>query len=187
MLTGVLIAAAGNSTRMGQHKALLPIGESNFLEHLINIYLYAKIPSIIVTLPSSLSHMHHHSAIICKNDWPELGLVGSIRTALKHLPHIDALIINPIDAPLTPTSLVQQMCTYLFQDTPSIVSPYYRETPGHPVMFSKHFFNEINSNQCDNGVHILFQKYARHVRKVVWDSPKILANINSPQDYLLLN
>ena len=51
-----IILAAGESSRMGSDKALLPFADSNFLEHLIRLFLPRVAPLVVV--------LGHHADMI---------------------------------------------------------------------------------------------------------------------------
>lgn len=171
-----LIAAAGDSTRMGSPKALLPIGNSTFVEHLILVFSQARLEPIIVTLPTDIK-IHTHATCI-KNSFPHLGYMGSIKSALSILPDIDGLIICPVDCPLISPELIREMIKH----DGHIIIPTYHKQRGHPIAISSSLLYLLT----DDGLEKFLQN--RHdVIEIPWHNNSILSNINYPDEYLQIH
>jgi CTP:molybdopterin cytidylyltransferase MocA len=149
---------------------------------LLDVYERAGIKTVVVTMPEKINDNH------IPNAFPEEGLLGSIKTAIKLLPSdIDGLFINPVDAPCTSPDLVRALGS-LFDGTPKIAIARHKEKLGHPVAFSKHFFAELlDLHPKSGGARCVIKKHANCVRTTDSDDPRILCNINTKNDYFALN
>lgn len=123
-ITGVILAG-GTSRRMGQHKALLPLGDDSLIGHVIRqIRLVADERLLITNTPNAYAHLGlpMHSDII-----PDAGALGGIYTGLMSASH-DAVLCVACDSPF----LVPKLLTYLVSvlDDYDAVMPYtYRGNP----------------------------------------------------------
>lgn len=181
-----LIAAAGNSSRMKTPKALLEWRGRTFLEMLLEAYLQESIAKIYVTVSD---HPDERILRICERDkievtrnrFPDEGMLGSIRTVLT--PAFDAYLVNPIDAPFTPSKLISQMVC-AFDDKRTICVATHAGKKGHPIAFSKHFFHDVRTLDANlGGFAQIIQSHPRGIIEIESNDPRILCNINTPSDY----
>ena len=181
-----LIAAAGKSTRMGQEKLNLTLGKEyehrTFLDNLIFNYSKSQVSSLVITLPENLKKNQNTNFIAYShNIYPELEYSGSILTALKLHPDSDAIIINPIDAPFTSFELINLIIKNS-QNNPQIIIPEYQGKSGHPVLFSKHFYKELEKAAHTNGPREVIKKNSKHITKLNYNDSTVKANINRLSD-----
>jgi CTP:molybdopterin cytidylyltransferase MocA len=120
-----------------------------------------------------------------KNYFPELGYSGSILTALEFFGEVDALLITPIDCLGAEKELIEIILKHAQNCLqPKIIVPYFKNKPGHPVIFSKHFFKYFKIFAELGGPKILIKKNATHLVKIPWHNKNIISNFNHPKQYL---
>src|SRR5690348_9511499 len=105
MITG-LILAAGESSRMGRDKALLPYGGSTFLEHIVGTLHGAGIEHVTVVLGHHASEIQSgvnlHRAQVVLNQNYRQGQTSSLQAGLRSIDQevVQAVILCLVDHPL---------------------------------------------------------------------------------------
>lgn len=122
-VTGVILAG-GKSRRMGENKALLPLGEASLVEHVIRrMHRVTDELLLITNAPTEYTHLGlpMHSDII-----PDAGALGGIYTGLTYALH-DTVLCAACDSPF----LVPNLLTYLVSvlDEYDAVMPYTYKAP----------------------------------------------------------
>ena len=185
----VLIAAAGESTRMGRCKALLEFGESTFIQTLVTGYKKAGFEHIWVTVPEGddgerVSQHLTDTAICLPNQYPARGLHGSVLTFLAHSHSNSNFLMTPIDSPFVFPTLVKELRCRLAEKQPahlpSVALPTFKGQRGHPAVFS-------------SGCRTLFQRFdtprdvidhiGNHILEIETTHHEVLLNINDPASY----
>ena len=185
-----LIAAAGQSMRMGYPKALLPIDGDYAVISLAKTLFYYRLKTWI-TLPYFLYKNHqlrHQLALydtrLCLNAYDQEGFSGSIKTVLEHSVDSDGIIIIPVDAPYLSPSLLLSMITLArcFRTRPTILVPYAYGLAGHPVYFSHHFFADLFKGHILGGPRGIIQRSEKYVHRILWSDARIVKNLNYPHE-----
>ena len=122
-VTGVILAG-GTSRRMGQNKALLPLGDDSLIEHVIRRMRGVTDELLLITnTPTEYAHLglSMHSDIV-----PNTGALGGIYTGLTYASHAAVLCVA-CDSPF----LVPNLLTYLVSvlDEYDAVMPYTYKAP----------------------------------------------------------
>lgn len=188
-LAGILLAA-GESTRMGSNKALLPWLTTESLVSFQTRSLYAAgFDPIIVVLG--------YDADLIQLNVPQLPGVRTIRnhsyhqgrstsviSGIESLPSdIDAVTILNVDSPRTPEMLTQLREAYE-KSAPLLMVLSYRGTPGHPWIFSTKLTAEILTiTEEGRGLREVEYRHESEQHLVESNSPLALANINTVAEY----
>jgi CTP:molybdopterin cytidylyltransferase MocA len=187
-----MIAAAGNSTRMGTHKALTPLYGTYAICYSAQKICSINLHQIFVTLPCTLvidpdirEMLAHFHTKILSNYYPELGYAGSIKTVLEECAKdSDGILIDPVDSPIFSKKLLHTMISLanIHHDIPLIIVPHFILQAGHPVYFSKEFFTDLQNSIQQGGIRTLIASHKKHIRALLWPDPHILLNLNSHGD-----
>ncbi len=70
-----------------------------------------------------------------------------------------------------------------FSHYPQIILPVYQGARGHPLLFSRTYIPEILTQYEDTGLRGLLQVHDQAIQEVTVDSPTILQDIDTPDDY----
>lgn len=190
MLASVILSA-GQSSRMGSPKALLPFRGGTFLGHLLNVAgsdaaKAAGIDTIRVVLGA---HAEEIAAalglapeIVVVNPAWEQGQLSSIQAAIRSLPPdgVDGVMLFLVDHPLISAGLVAKLAAEFFQSGSSIVLPTYGGKRGHPVIFAQRLFGELLAAPAEQGARAVVWEHASEVREVATDEEGVLLNLNDP-------
>lgn len=184
-----IVLAAGDSTRMGQPKALLKIGPLVFLETIFKLLEEAKFDPIITVLGNDFreifqSIQNKRKILFLRNQFPEKGQLYSIQCGLKHVPgDVPGCLVALVDHPLV------ALTTYLAlhetaQNFPyKIIVPVFKGKRGHPVYFSRKYFSELLDAPLEEGARYVVQKYEKSIMELPVDDAGILVDIDTPEEY----
>ncbi len=186
---GVVILAGGNSSRMGMSKAFLSFDrDRTFLEKIIATYSDLGCARIIVVLNDKIQTRTdliqgigiNERVTILKNPTPEKGRLFSIRMGLQEMSKMDHVFLQNIDDPFTEGSILRSLLDAA--DQSSYCVPTYNEKGGHPILLSKPVVEHIaNIGNADGNLKHVLSKFTR--KNVATADPRVLVNINTPEDY----
>ena len=145
-----VILAAGGSMRMGYPKALLPMESDCFLTWILKVVQNSELGKPIVVLGKNAQdiqpRIREWQIDTLINTEPERGQLSSIQMALSSLPPESvAAMIWPVDQPLVPVSLVDNLARKFLDSGALIAYPVYGERLGHPAVFHRNLFRETGN------------------------------------------
>lgn len=186
---GIIILAAGASTRLGSPKQLLPYRGKSLLRHTAEAATASGCRPIVVVLGAQFERLAVEVQqlpvhIIENKRWAE-GMSSSIQIGLKELqsihPSVSAAVILLCDQPFVSASLVQQLIEVHHCTGKPIVASEYAETVGVPALFSHDLFPVLMTLQADRGARYVIQNRVQSVACVPF--PLGAIDIDTPDDY----
>ena len=187
--TGVILLAAGASSRLGSPKQLLDFAGSKLLQHAIDTALASNAMHVIVLLGANAEiikqELQHTTAKMIVNDaWTE-GMASSIRFGLQTLvtlqPEVEAAVFMVADQPFVTADLLNELMKLNKKEQHNIVASQYGTTFGTPVLFSKRFFPELMELTGDKGAKSLVRTHQKEAAFVPF--PKGEIDIDTMEDY----
>ena len=189
MGTGIIILAAGNSSRMRQPKQLLTYQGQTLLEIVSEQALQTTYRPIVVVLGAYAEEIlkhHHHKEInyVTNKDW-ETGMSSSITTGLSAIlnqqPTIKNVIIAVADQVFITSEIFKQLFAQHELTGKNIVACSYAQTMGTPVLFHKKHFQEILSLDGNEGAKSMLKKYKEDTAVIEFELGHI--DIDTETDY----
>jgi len=189
--SSAVILSAGNSIRMGEHKAMLLFKDGvTFMERICKTYIQAGVEQVIVVVTSELHemiktriHLFPEKLKVIINKQPELGRFYSWQTGLSAIQKGHFCFFQNIDNPFTSPELV--ITLYNYRNKADVIIPDYNGKTGHPVLVSPKVVAEIlkftDTEKHINQVIKTFSTYRLQTK-----DKHILVNINTRQEYLRL-
>lgn len=181
---GVLILAAGDSSRMGTPKPFLMYDEKQtFLEQIIAVYENMGFKNIYLVVNQTVNdlilanQLNNGKITILVNHKPFLGRTRSIQIGLKKLKGKHVFIQN-IDNPFVNTKLLHGLLDSFKEQC--YINPYYQTKGGHPILLCKTIAVQI-VNAPASPLNVLLSAYQKIKLNV--NDPSVIQNINSPEDY----
>ncbi|MEQ1798240.1 MAG: nucleotidyltransferase family protein [Lacibacter sp.] len=191
--TGVIILAAGASSRLGSPKQLLIYSGAPLLQHSIEVAQLSDARSVIVVLGANADLINDELKastvkIVINSQWKE-GMASTIRYGLQTLlelnPQTEAVVLMVADQPFVTAELLNNLIDVNRKEQRSIVACKYGTTFGTPVLFAKRFFPELMELTGDVGAKGLVRKYMNDAAFVVFQKGTI--DIDTMEDYQSLS
>jgi len=188
---GVIILAAGYSSRMKLFKPLLPLGNSTIIESSIDSFLDAGIGNITVVIgfqSEKLKPVLEDKGIkwIYNNKYSE-GMYSSVVAGVSSLPdHIKAFFLLPADIPLVNSKTIHKIVEVYKQKKGGIIYPSFANRRGHPPLIDSSLFPEIISYNGSGGLKALLNKYEEKAYYIEVEDEGTVLDIDSYEDYLEL-
>lgn len=189
MIAGVILSA-GESSRMGQPKALLPIGGQTFIEKIVGALREAGLQNIIVVLGHDAEAMRqkiaHLPVTILVNPDYRKGQLSSLRVAIRHLLANDScsgLLVHLVDHPYIDAPLVN-LLIQRFEDSGKLIAvPRFHGKRGHPVIFARSLFDELLKAPEDQGAKAVVNAHRDETLEIETEDAGITLDIDTPELY----
>lgn len=201
-----LLLAAGESTRMGELKALLPWRGKTLIEHQVIALAAGGLSHIIVVLGHQAERLEpllkrRRKVLWVHNPDHHLGKTTSIRAGLRVLQHLQdsiadtsrvkAILVLNVDQPRSAV-IIRKILERHFHATederskqpPLITIPTYHGQGGHPVVLSTSLMTDLmDMHEETLGLKAVVRMHERETQRVEMSSPEVLIDLNTPQDY----
>jgi molybdenum cofactor cytidylyltransferase len=181
------ILAAGESRRMGEPKALVPVHGLTFVEHLFAATRHPRIGITRIVLGAHVEEIRAKlkadpATIVVNPDWPK-GQLSSILAAIRSLPArmTEGLLICPVDHPLVSARLIAELISQFDSSGKSIVLPTHRGKRGHPVIFRATLYDELLAASPDVGARQVVWAHAQDLKEVPTMDEGVVLNLNDPE------
>lgn len=194
MLAAVILSA-GESSRMGSPKALLPLRGSTFLGRLLEVVQQSRknaengkeIGCTRVVLGAHTREITEKipldaSAIVLNPRWKE-GQLSSIKEAVRSLKEVqtDGIILFLVDHPLVTAELVGELVRQFYASGRAIVLPKFRGKRGHPVIFAARLYAELLAASTEQGARAVVWAHPEEVLEVPTSEEGVALNLNDPE------
>ena len=165
--TGVIILAAGNSSRLGRPKQLLAYRGKTLLTHVVAEALAAElVPVVVVTgaYHAEVSNsLRGQSVEIIFNPAWETGIASGIVAGLSNMlllyPEVGAVIITVCDQPFISSALLLHLVDRFETSGTGIVACTYADSVGTPVLFGRSYFERLLDLSGSDGAKKLLKQY----------------------------
>ena len=198
-----ILLAAGESTRMGQLKALLPWRGRTLLEHQVSVLREGGADRVVVVLG-------HRAEELCpllqgkegvswtlNPDYRE-GKTTSIKAGLSAIASSlplegegqgggeivrDVVLLLNVDQPRDAADVARVLevhCAHSY----AITVPEYQGKGGHPIALSAALLPELlEIDEETQGIKAVVRRHSKSVNRTPLDNPGILLDLNTPEQY----
>ncbi len=195
-----VILAAGESTRMGTDKALLPwppaaagspsTGQT-FLSSAIGV-LSAFNDFVVVVVgnnePNLAPVVYAAGGSVVRNPAPERGQFSSLQVGLHEVLNRgrDAAMITLVDRPPVSAATLEKLRT-AFEAAASrgkwAVVPEYGGKHGHPILAGREMIEAFFKAPATATARDIEHQNQQHIEYIAVDDPFVALNVDTPQDY----
>jgi molybdenum cofactor cytidylyltransferase len=184
-----VILAAGDSSRMGFPKALLPLGRDTFLTHILKTLEEIPLPGVLVILGRDAHrirpHLASHRVRMLVNPHPELGQSSSLHMALENLPReCSGCLVWPVDQPLVSGALVHELIRLFLNSEASLALPACQRKAGHPAIFGKALIGELLAAPPGANPKPVVARHKKGAICLPTDEKGTIEDCDTPEDYL---
>ncbi|MEK7685888.1 MAG: nucleotidyltransferase family protein [Verrucomicrobiota bacterium] len=192
IVCGVIILAAGASSRMGRPKMLLPWGATSVLGHLIGQWQTLGAEQIAVVcavgdsaVPGELRRLGFPLDHCILNPTPESGMFSSIQCAARWLgwnPDLTHWAILLGDQPHLRPETLRALLDFAAAQPARICQPSRTGRPRHPVLLPAATFAQLKISSAENLKQFLQTRF-RDLALCEMDDPGLDMDIDQPGDY----
>ena len=187
-MTGIIILAAGASTRLGRSKQIVPYKDSTLLKHTIKAALDAVLGPVIVVTGANekeiTADIEQEPVTIVFNRDHQEGIASSIKAGIEaiqqHHSDCENIILMVCDQPHINKDILQSLVKLSEGNNKPIAASAYKDTIGVPALFHKSFFPDLLSLEGDEGGKKILLKYRPSVATVSFPAGEI--DIDTPGD-----
>jgi molybdenum cofactor cytidylyltransferase len=183
---GIVILAAGGSSRLGRPKQLAPWGGRTLLRRAVETALESMARPVVVVLGSDAEKMKGQIAgldaqVVINPIW-QRGIGTSIRAGAAALADekLDALALILCDQPLIDAPMIDRLIAELFSSGKSISTAAYAGTLGTPAVFGAALFGELLALGDDQGGKAILKRHAADVHAI--ELPAAEVDLDTEED-----
>jgi molybdenum cofactor cytidylyltransferase len=186
---GIIILAAGNSSRLGEPKQLLSWQNNSLIRNVVEQSL--TIPQAITMVVTGASadlienELAGQQVFTRRNAAWSKGMASSIKTGVSELlllyPSLDAVLITVCDQPFLKSSIIHSLIEEYNSTGKNIIASSYNNTLGTPVLFSRKYFTDLQNMQGQEGAKKIITTHPEDVSSINFPSGEI--DIDTKEDY----
>jgi len=197
-----VILAAGESTRMGTDKALLPWpptapGSPPPAQTFLSAAIQALEPfseTVIVVVGKNESNLapvvYANGASLVRNPDPDRGQFSSLQLGLQQVMSQgrDAAMVTLVDRPPASAATLKILSlafTASARETWAVV-PEYEGKHGHPFLVAREMIEAFLRASPTRTARDIEHQNLRHVSYVAVDDPRVTMNVDTPEEYAAL-
>jgi molybdenum cofactor cytidylyltransferase len=184
-MTGIIILAAGESSRLGRPKQNLLFNGQTLLQSALYAAQQSNCEPVLVVLGANADQiaLSVDANILYNKDWSE-GIASSIRMAIGELekyPAVTSVILMLCDQPFVSASILNALISKQTETGKLIIACTYNGTTGVPALFDCSLFAELRLLQGQEGAKKLLKAYAGYIATVPFEQGNI--DVDTPEDY----
>jgi len=196
-----VILAAGESSRMGRDKALLPWppveanrpSKDSFLSAAIRSLADATDFVVVVAGENEgtlAPIVYAIGASLARNPDPSRGQFSSLQVGLREVLNRgrDAAMITLVDRPPANRATVEKLRAAFTQAEDSVwaVVPEYSGKHGHPYVAGREMIEQFLREPATGNARDVEHRFQSHLQYVAVEDPFVAMNINTPEEYAAL-
>jgi molybdenum cofactor cytidylyltransferase len=187
------ILSAGESSRMGRPKALLPIDGVRFIDKIVTSLRLTRIGKIMVVLGHNAAEMRQKISdlqvdLVINPDYKQ-GQLSSLVAAIRSIEtgddaeRVDGILVHLVDHPYVNADLINLMIDRFYETKKLIVVPRYQNRRGHPVIFSRALFGELLAAPLDRGAKAVVHAHRDETLEIDTNEEGAIIDIDTPEEY----
>lgn len=189
---GIVILAAGASTRLGTPKQLLRYQGYSLIQRVVTTAISSLGEPIIVVLGANAAQIQPELQafaihVVLNPQWID-GISTSIRTGIEALltikPDVEAVVLLVCDQPFIEPDLIYQLITAYQLTHQPIIASEYAGVVGVPALFEHTLFPTLMGLSGDRGAKQLMQSANSSIQTIPY--PAAAFDIDTLTDYTQL-
>lgn len=186
MNLGIIILAAGQSSRLGEPKQLLDYSGQPLIRHMAQIAVDLDAGPVVVVVGAhaeAVTEALHDLPVrkLHNPDW-QTGMASSIKAGVALLaPTLpDGILILLTDQPHVNRALLEKLIDTARSTHKPIVASQYGDTLGVPILFRSAYFEALQQLSGDAGARVLVQQHIDDVASVPFEEGAV--DLDTPED-----
>lgn len=187
---GAIVLAAGQASRMGEAKVLLPwTKHHNILEHIIQQLHRSRIDHIRVvtgwyaddvkkiTKKMGVEAVHNRA-------YKTGEMVSSLKAGLRAMPaNVEAVLVVLGDQPRIQPKVIHEVLTAYAEGYGDLIAPSYQMRRGHPILIGRKYWSELLDLRNFESPREVINAHADEIHYITVDTDSVLQDVDTPQDY----
>jgi molybdenum cofactor cytidylyltransferase len=188
MAIAALLFAAGESTRMGTVKALLPWKGKPLVAYQVRQLRAAGVDDVVVVVGHEAARVRPVAEAaggrVVENPAYREGRAGSVRVGATVLSDgTEAVVTLNVDQPRAAALIRRILDAHLAADA-AVTTPEQGGRRGHPVVFAGSLIAELRAvSEATQGLRAVVRRHADRRRIVAVEDPAIHLEFNTPEEY----
>lgn len=185
---GVVITAAGMSSRMGDFKPMLSIGSISVAQRVVATFRQAGVDRIVMVTGYNATALERHLSgngiTFLRNEaYANTHMFDSVKIGLGYLKDkCDAVLLTPVDIPLFTAGTV----TALMESGARLACPECQGQTGHPILIGSELIPGILADPGTQGLRGALERCGEQMRHIKVNDPGTLHDADTPEDYSAL-
>jgi molybdenum cofactor cytidylyltransferase len=196
-----IILAAGESTRMGRDKSLLPWPPDSALQTAGTTLLSSAIQSLVQHCDRVIVVVGKNEPVLqpvvwacgaslVRNPSPELGQFSSLQTGLREVLNHgwDSAMVTPVDRPPAQDETLSALVDAFTSREHQVwaVVPEYQERHGHPILVGREMIEEFLKTPPTASARDIEHANQQHIFYLPVNDSRVTTNVDTPEDYASL-
>lgn len=189
-VVAAVIPAAGLSARMGRAKLLLPIEGEPLIARIVRAFMTGGASPVVVVTPprdrpeceAMLDAIAPFNAYAVIPDDQPADMRASVEFGLSAI-EPTAFLLAPGDSPAINALIVRTLIDLHAQQPDRILIPAHNGKRGHPVLIPADLASQIVALPPQVGINALIEREADRIIEIPTNSPDLLKDLDTPQDY----
>jgi molybdenum cofactor cytidylyltransferase len=186
---GIIVLAAGQSSRLGSPKQLLEFGGTSLIVRAVETATHARLYPVVVVLGAHSKMIEPYLnipsiKIVVNEEW-EQGVSSSIKKGIQsmdyYFPLVDGIVIMVCDQPYLDHLIIQQLIDVQDETGLQAAACKYDDIIGTPALFHKSLFKELMNLKGDKGARTLLEQMKEDVALLSFSGGSM--DIDTKEDY----
>ena len=194
-----VILAAGESTRMGRDKALLPWPPVSPRDTFLSATIAAlrDFNDLVIVVvgnnePILAPLAYSSGASVVRNPEPERGQFSSLQAGLQEVLNRgrDAAMVTPVDRPPVAESTLSHLrheFLAALERGSWVVIPEHDGRHGHPILMGREMIEAFLKAPSHSTAGDVKRQFESRIEYVPVEDPHVSLNVNTPEDYAALS
>lgn len=188
-MISAIVLAAGQSTRMGQPKLILPWKDTTVIGQVVKILLSSVLDEIIVVTGGAQhqvkSNLQEFPVRFVSNPrFESTEMTSSLQVGMTTLrKDTEAILVTLGDQPQIEISVVEDIINLYGQTRSHLVIPSYKKRRGHPWLIDHHLFHKIIKLNEDETLRDFLDQHQEEIRYLQVDNESVLQDLDTLADY----
>ena len=188
-MISAIVLAAGQSTRMGQPKLILPWKETTVIGQVVKTLINSGLDEIIVVTGGAQhqvkSNLQEFPVRFVSNPrFESTEMTYSLQIGMTTLrKDTEAIMVTLGDQPQIEISVVEDIIKLYRQTRSYLVIPSYKRRRGHPWLIDHHLFPKITELNEDETLRDFLDQHQDEIRYLQVNEESVLQDLDTLADY----
>jgi molybdenum cofactor cytidylyltransferase len=185
---GAVVLAAGEASRFGGRKLLMPFGDTTVIGCVVSALEEAGIDPVVVVVgaePAGIERaLARSGAQVVSNPDPGRGMFSSVRVGVAALPdRVERFLVALADQPRVRADHIARILDAHERRPGGIAIPTHGGKRGHPVVFDGRYRREVLAGGDDRSLRDIIHAHSGDILDVEIPSDAVIRDIDTPEQY----